>query len=442
MIVMKFGGSSVADREQIDKVAEILRERKAQELFVVFSAHKGVTTQLIESAKAAVSGNLDVEKALRTQRRVCAELGCPEALLEPLYVELEALLRGISLVRELSDRTLDYVASFGERMSVRAIAWYLRSQGIAATPFDAWDLGMITDSEFGQARPLEDALTNVSDILRETDVGIPIVTGFIGKDRDGNITTLGRNGSDFTATLFAEAFWADCCEIWSDTNGVMSADPGLISGARNIAQMTYREASELARFGSRILHPASLEPVARAAIPLKVMNTNAPDHPGTLVNHQACPERRSITSIAYKENQTIITITSSAMFQRSGFLAEVFATLGRHEVVVDMISTSEISLSFSTESNERLDQAMLELSDLGECQVATGKTIVAIVGPEHGYFLRHEIDVLTVLRAQSIDAEMLSLGYESINLLVLIDNKHIASAISSLHDAFFKHLEQ
>ena len=439
MIVIKFGGSSVADREQIDKVAQIIKQREGQRLFIVCSAHKGVTSQLIESAQQAAQGNLDVASALRVQRQVCASLECPESHLSHLYDELEALLRGISLVRELSSRTLDYVASFGERMSVRAIAWYLRQQGIAAAEFDAWDLGLITDSKFGQARPLDSYLYEIPKRIREIGEAIPIVTGFIGKDLNGNITTLGRNGSDLSATLFAEALEADSCEIWSDTNGVMSADPGLIPDAQNIPQMSYREASELARFGSRVLHPASLEPVARAGIPLKVMNTNSPDHHGTLVSHEVNRDRQSITSIAYKENQTIITITSSEMFQRSGFLAEVFAVLARHDV--DVISTSEISLSFSTEDNERLNLALHTLSSLGKCQVVSGKTIIAIVGHDHRCFLRHEIDVLTVLRSQDIDAEMLSLGYESINLLILIDNRFISKAVSSLHNSFFKHVE-
>ncbi|MEH6578420.1 MAG: aspartate kinase [Amphritea sp.] len=441
MIVIKFGGSSVADREQIDKVARIIQSRSDQPQLVVCSAHKGVTSQLFESATQAAAGNLDIAQALARQKQVCEELGCPEACLRPLYEELAALLRGISLVRELSERTLDYVASFGERMSVRAIAWYLRQQGLEALPFDAWELGLITDSSFGCARPVEGYLREIPKRMQQMEDVIPTVTGFVGKDINGNITTLGRNGSDLSATLFAEALLAESCEIWSDTNGVMSADPGLIPDARNIPQMSFREASELARFGSRILHPASLEPVTRAAIPLRVMNTNAPEHPGTLITHDVKLRRESVTSIAYKERQTIITITSSAMFQRSGFLAEVFAVLARHEVIVDMISTSEVSLSFSTEKTPQLDQALQALSDLGNCDAVTDKTIVAIVAPDHNHFLRHEVDVLAVLQAREIDAEMLSLGYQSINLMLLIDDCQIAKAIPSLHGAFFSHPE-
>jgi aspartate kinase len=322
-------------------------------------------------------------------------------------------------------------------MSVRVIAWYLREQGLAALPFDAWDLGLVTDSNFGGARPLNSYLHEIPARLQKMGDTIAVVTGFIGKDLNGNITTLGRNGSDLSATVFAEALKADSCEIWSDTDGVMSADPSLISEARNIPQMSFREASELARFGSRILHPASLEPLTRASIPLKVMNTNAPEHPGTLITGQHSGSRECITSIAYKEQQTIITITSSAMFQHSGFLADVFDVLSQYHIIVDMISTSEISLSFSTESSPYLDQALTKLTCLGVCEVVNNKTIIVIVASDQSFFLRREVNVLAVLKNQQIDAQMLSLGYQSINLMLLIDDTQVAKAISSLHCAFF-----
>lgn len=438
MIVLKFGGSSVAGREQIDKVSQIIQSRSSQSQLVVFSAHKGVTSQLLDSAAQAAAGNLDVHQALARQKQVCEELGCPDTLLEPLYEELTALLQGISLVRELSDRTLDYVASFGERMSTRTIAWYLQQQGLNTRQFDAWDLGLQTDSKFGAARPLDGYQTEIPKQLKQLGNVIPIVTGFIAKDINGNITTLGRNGSDLSATLFAEALNADSCEIWSDTNGVMSSDPSLIADAQNIPAMSFREASELARFGSRILHPASLEPVKRASIPLRVMNTNAPEHPGTLITREVESSRDCITSIAYKESQTIVTITSSTMFQHAGFLAKVFAVLARHQVIVDMISTSEVSLSFSTEKSPQLELAQIELAELGKCIVVTDKTIIAIVAPSHDHFLRNDVDVFSVLQANKIDAEMLSLGYQSNNLMLLIDDSQIKNAVTSLHSAFFE----
>jgi len=437
VIVLKFGGSSVADRAQIDKVAKIIQSRHSQPQLVVFSAHKGVTSQLLDSARQAVEGELDVQQALARQNQVCEELGCPESLLAPLYEELGALLQGISLVRELSDSTLDYVASFGERMSTRVISWYLQQQGLSVQQFDAWDLGLTTDSNFGSARPVDGYQKHIPKHLQQFSGTIPIVTGFIAKDSDGNITTLGRNGSDLSATLFAEALQADSCEIWSDTNGVMSCDPSLISEAQNIPEMSFREASELARFGSRILHPASLEPVKRASIPLRVMNTNAPEHPGTLITSEEQGQRERITSIAYKENQTIVTITSSTMFQHAGFLAEVFAVLGRHQVIVDMISTSEVSLSFSTEKSPQLALAQSELAELGKCEVVTNKTIIAIVAPGQSHFLRNDVDVFSVLHSNEVTAEMLSLGYQSNNLMLLIDDSQIESAITCLHRAFF-----
>jgi|TARA_B110000093_G_scaffold55706_1_gene60009 aspartate kinase len=437
VIILKFGGSSVADREQIYKVTQIIASRADQPLLIVISAHKGVTSQLLESAGQAASGDLDIPQALARQKKVCAGLGFPDSLLETLYEELTALLQGIYLVRELSPRTLDYVASFGERMSVRVISWYLRQHGLNAQYYDAWDLGLITDSNFGCARPLDGYGQEIVKRVKNLGDEIPIVTGFVSKNIEGTITTLGRNGSDLTATLFAEALQAESCEIWSDTNGIMSSDPSLIPDAQNIPVMSFGEASELARFGSRILHPASLEPLKRAGIPLRVMNTNLPEHPGTLITKDVKYSRDRITSIAYKEQQTIVTITSSTMFQHSGFLAEVFVILGRHQVIVDMISTSEISLSFSTEKTDQLGAAQVELNNLGKCEVVPNKTIIAIVAPTNNHFQRYRVDVLTVLQACKVDVEMLSLGYKSINLMLLIDDSQVSRAIQSLHIAFF-----
>ena len=313
----------------------------------------------------------------------------------------------------------------------------MQQQGLNAQAVDAWDLGLITDSNFGAARPLGGHKADIPKRLQQLGDVIPIVTGFIAKDINGTITTLGRNGSDLSATLFAEALNAESCEIWSDTNGVMSCDPSLIADAQNIPAMSFREASELARFGSRILHPASLEPVKRASIPLRVMNTNAPEHPGTLITREVEITRESITSIAYKESQTIVTITSPTMFQHAGFLAKVFTVLGRHHVIVDMISTSEVSLSFSTEKTPQLEHAQYELAELGRCEVVSDKTIIAIVAPSRNHFLRNDVDVFSVLQANKIETEMLSLGYQSNNLMLLIDDSQIKKAVTALHDAFF-----
>jgi len=282
------------------------------------------------------------------QQAVADSLGCPAGLLEPLYAEIRDLLRGISLVKELSPRSLDYISSFGERMSVRCIADFFSREGLAADAHDVWDLGFVTDSRFGRARPVpgweEKARAAVAALPEDR---VPVVTGFVGKNAAGEITTVGRNGSDLTCTLLAAALEADEAQIWTDTDGVMTADPSVVSGARNIPHMRFDEAAELAYFGSRVLHPSTLLPALDAKIPVRVLNTNRPAHPGTVIADLGPENPERVTSIAYKERQTVVKVASTRMFGESGFLARVFEVLARHEVIVDVVTTSEVSVSLT-----------------------------------------------------------------------------------------------
>jgi aspartate kinase len=334
MVVMKFGGSSVADRNQIEKVLGIVRGRAPRTPVVVSSAHKGITNALIAAGRAAARGEADSgEAAIARQSEIARSVGVEDAILAPFFAEIRDLLRGVRLVKELSPRSLDYIASFGERMAVRVLADFFARSGLAARAYDVWDLGFITDSAFGGARPLEgyEAKMKAAFAAQVPAGVVPIVTGFVGKNEAGEITTVGRNGSDLTATLVAAALDADEVEIWSDTDGVMSADPALVRAAKNIPQMTFDEAAELAYFGSRVLHPETLIPAMKRTIPVRVLNTNRPDHPGTVIERVATgaarAPRKSVTSIAYKEAQSILTVSSPRMFAQSGFLARIFDTI-------------------------------------------------------------------------------------------------------------------
>ncbi|MCZ7680529.1 MAG: aspartate kinase [Sandaracinaceae bacterium] len=292
----------------------------------------------------AAGGHYDPEPPIERQARVAAELGCDPALLAPLFEEIRDLLRGISLVKELSPRSLDYVSSFGERMSVRCIADFFTRQGFPSDAYDVWDLGFVTDSAFGRARPLPGFERRVREAFAALPAGrAPIITGFVGKNEAGEITTVGRNGSDLTATLLAAALPADEAQIWTDTDGVMTADPSVVGGARNIPHMRFDEAAELAYFGSRVLHPSTLAPAMSAGIPVRVLNTNRPDHPGTVIEERGPENPERVTSIAYKERQLVVTVHATRMLGEVGFLARVFEVLARHGVVVDVVSTSEVS---------------------------------------------------------------------------------------------------
>jgi aspartate kinase len=439
MIVMKFGGSSVADAGQIAKVLGIVRSKLARQPIVVSSAHKGMTNALIAAAKRAATGEADAGPLVEAQERIAAGLGCPADLLDDFYEEISDLLRGISLVRELTPRSLDYVASFGERMAVRCIADYFTREGTPSLAFDIWDLGFTTDSAFGEARPLPGYEAAMRAALAEkVPAGVvPVVTGFVGKDKDGAITTVGRNGSDYTATLVGAALNAEEVEIWSDTDGVMTADPGIVPAARNIPQMSFAEAAELAYFGSRVLHPATLIPAMQKRIPVRVLNTNRPDHPGTVISEHAPAGHGEVTSIAHKRGQIVLSIVSARMFGQAGFLARVFEILGKHHVVIDMVATSEVSVSMTTDRLDHLNEAIKELDAFGKCEVATEKAILCIVGRNlsaaHGLGAR----ILGAIARAGVGIDMISHGASSINLSMLIDEHNVEKVVGVLHTELF-----
>lgn len=439
MIVMKFGGSSVADRGQIEKVLGIVKERLGDEPVVVSSAHKGITDALINTAKRAAQGEAPGSEVVDRQSQIAEELECSPTILDPLFHELRDLLRGIQLVRELSKRSLDYVSSFGERMSVRVIADFFTRQGLKARAFDSWELGFITDDAFNKARPLPDykeKMRAAFDALpRDT---VPIVTGFVGKNRKGEVTTLGRNGSDLTATLIGAAIGAAEVQIWSDTDGVMTADPRIVKNAKSIPCMAFDEAAELAYFGSRVLHPATLVPAMENDIAVRVLNTNRPDHRGTVITETPPPKSEVFTSIAYKENQAICTITEPAMFEQVGFLAKVFTVLATHNVVIDLVATSEVSVSISAHDLTALRSAAADLARFGKVEIRERKTILAVVGRQILDTPGIGARVLKSMSDASVNIEMHSFAMNSNNISLVIDDSLVKKAVASLHAALFE----
>jgi aspartate kinase len=343
-------------------------------------------------------------------------------------------------VKELSTRSLDYISSFGERMSVRCIADFFAREGLPALGFDAWDLGFITDSNFGRARPTAGFDARMREGLKSKVPSgmVPVVTGFVGMNEAGEITTVGRNGSDLTASLIGAAVRAEEVQIWSDTDGVMSADPSVVPAARSIPTMRFDEAAELAYFGSRVLHPSTLLPAMTGDIPVRVMNTNRPSHPGTVITGTTNPNAPEVTSIAYKERQAVLHLTSTRMFEQVGFMADVFATLARHHVDVDMISTSEVSVSVSSYNVRALEAAIADLSALGECELHRGKTILSIVGQHLAQTRGIGGRILQCIADAGVNVEMMTFGIGSINFTVVIDDADIGKVVPVLHGRLFE----
>jgi aspartate kinase len=443
MIVMKFGGSSVANRAQIEKVLAIVEGRRHRAPVVVCSAHKGITDALVRAAREAARGALAPGAVLDRQAAIARELGCDDALLAPFYREVTDLLRGISLVRELSPRSLDYISSFGERMSARAIADFFSRRDLPAQAFDVYDLGFVTDAAFGAARPLPGYEAAMRRLVAERVPRgvVPVVTGFVGRTEAGEITTVGRNGSDLTATYVGAALGAEEVEIWTDTDGIMTADPGVVPAARSIPAMSFDEAAELAWFGARVLHPSTLVPAMEKDIPVRVLNTNRPDHPGTVIHREPplAPEGGSAaTSVAYKEGQIVVTVTSTRMFGEAGFLARVFEVLGRHGVVVDMVATSEISVAFTTDRREPVERALPELSAIAACRVEDQKTLLVVVGRSLATLPGAGAAILRSVADAGVNVEMVSYRMKSISLTMLIPDDAVARAVSALHARLFE----
>lgn len=270
MIVMKFGGSSVANAERIRHVASIIKAYQDKRPVVVLSAMGDTTDHLLEAADKAVLGEVDVAGVAKLHEETAAELGIKIETIQALLTELKQLLTGISMLKEISKRSRDYLVSFGERMSVRMMAAFLESQGIPAKFYDAWDIGIVSDSNYMSAELLEEVWDNIPQHLSayknaENDE-IPIVTGFIAKDKKGNITTLGRGGSDLTATMIGAAMRAEEVQTWKDVDGILTTDPRVVKEAKPVPEVTYEEAQELAMFGAQVLHPRSMLPVRKTEI--------------------------------------------------------------------------------------------------------------------------------------------------------------------------------
>ncbi len=439
MIVMKFGGTSVAEAARIRDVVEIVRGRRSRQPVVVVSAQGGVTNALIELAESAVRGSADPAPLRERFVGLLADLQLPADLLRDEIDELAALLQGITLVGDLTTRSLDRMMSFGERCSARVVAAALDAAGISAIGVMSYDLGLLTDSHYGRAEVLPESYETIAQRFAERvspDV-VAVVTGFVARDEAGFITTLGRGGSDFTAAIFGSALGAHEIEIWTDVDGVMTSDPRIVADARRLERMSFSEAAELAYYGAKVIHPATIHPAVRHDIPIRVLNTLRPDQPGTQIVNAETAATTGVRSIASKADITLVHVTSLRMLLQHGFMARLFEVFERHRIVIDMISTSEVSVSLTTEGDTDLAAAAEELGGFAEVRVESDKAILCLVGEG----LRDAPDLLDrifgTLRTESIPVRMVSVGASRVNVSMLVDRTDEHRAVRSLHAEFF-----
>jgi aspartate kinase len=437
MIVMKFGGTSVGTPETINTVREIVKARLPERPVVVVSAHSGVTNMLFGLAYDAVRGRHDTFDLRQAHYRIVDALSLERNVIQRDLDELEELLKGISYVKELTPRSLDYVVSFGERFSTKVIATYFTKSGLPSVPVNAYDLGLLTDSNFGGANPLPKSDTAIAEnVAKFTDV-TPIITGYIAKDEKGDITTLGRSGSDYTASIIGAAIGATEIQIWTDVDGVMTADPSVVPNAETIASLSFEEASELAYYGARVIHPSTIIPAIKKDIPVRVLNTYKPDNAGTVILRECAEAAGTAKSIAYKRDLTLITVISTRMLLQHGFMAKLFETLNRHRIVIDMIATSEVSVSMTTDTKHHLRSAVRELSEYAQVTVEENKAIVCVVGDGIRKDVAAPGRVFGALAQAGINVHMISQGATKINIAFLVDNADAEQTVKVLHNTFF-----
>lgn len=436
MIVMKFGGTSLGSAARIRNVLEIVRARLARRPVVVVSAHAGITDALVELADRAPAGDPDIEPIAERHRSILAELGLERDLLDPLLEELADLARGMALVGEASPRARDHMLSFGERCSARVVAAFFTAQGVPARALDAYDIGLRTDSTFGRARPLPDdgRIARALAAVPET----PVVTGFLAKDERGNVTTLGRNGSDLSAALLGHALDAEEIQIWTDVDGVMTADPKLVPQARPIRRMSFDEASELAYYGGRVLHPATLVPAMQKGIPVRVLNTSRPDSPGTEILAELDETAATVRAIVHKRGIHLVNLVSPRMLQQHGFLARVFEAAARHEVDVDVVATSEVSITMSTDSDHGLQGLRGDLSAIGEVAVEPDHALLCVVGRGIAERLDVPAIVFGALARAGVRVRVISQGAIKVNLAMVLAESELERAIRALHAELFE----
>ena len=447
MIVAKFGGTSVADASAITRLARIVGSRVADRPVVVVSALANVTDALLALAPLVHAGDatgLDTAIAALLDRHVATAGSLPgaEGVIPAIAEDAAALRRelGAAFGRMLRPAELDAVAGRGEIWSSRVVAAALEGAGLAATWVDIRPL-MVTDDRYGRATPQMQALTaRARECLRPlADAGrIPVTQGFIGATAEGKPTTLGRGGSDFTAALLGAALGARRVEIWTDVNGLMTADPRIVPSARTLRAASYEEAAELATFGAKVLHPATAQPLVRAGIPIVVLNSTCPDDPGTIVEPSAKLERLGdspVRSISWKRGITVVNVRAPRMLGAHGFLRAMFEVFERHEVVVDVLASGEVSVSLTVEDRSRLDAVVRDLSELGDVWIESGRAIVAVVGI--GMRSTPGIAARLFRAVQPANVEVISQGASAINVTFVVREEDGPGVVRRLHQEFF-----
>jgi aspartate kinase len=451
---MKFGGTSVADADAIARVAAIVRRRYesgagARPPVVVVSALAGVTDQLIAAARLAEEGDADraarsLEEMLARHRAVASALTAGQRQTEVVAAVREdfagviSLVRALAVLREVSPRSLDALVAAGELASSRIVAAALAERGVPAAWVDARTI-LITDAEHTGAVPqMADTCARTTQSLGRLAVSgqVAVLGGFIGATVQGVTTTLGRGGSDYSAAIIGACLGVEEIQIWTDVDGMLTADPRVIAQPRLVKQLSFAEASELAYFGAKVLHPSTILPAVAKNIPVRILNSRRPEVDGTLITAAARPADGQLTAIACKRDVTVIDITSTRMLMAHGFLRRLFEVFERFKTAVDVVTTSEVSVSVTVDDTRRLDEVVDNLRKFADVSCEPEMAIICAVG-EH---LRADSTLFgrAVMALERVPLRLVSQAASRRNITFVLRDADVPSAMTRLHDEFFR----
>ncbi|HYC61860.1 MAG TPA: lysine-sensitive aspartokinase 3 [Thermoanaerobaculia bacterium] len=450
MIVIKFGGTSVGDADRVANAIDIVAERRHLQPVIVVSALSGVTNDLVAASEAACAQDpkrvaaiiANVRRrhedvALRLVQQKSDFLESFIRQLDKQIEEIDTILRGIALLGEITARAKDKVMSIGEKLSSVLFAYTMMMRALPGEHVHSEEV-IRTDDHFCGATPImgptrENAQRVLMPLLERNR--IPVMGGFIGRTEAGATTTLGRNGSDYSAAIVAAAIGADEVQIWTDVDGLLTCDPRLVPGARVIDRLSFEEAAELAQFGAK-LHPRTLEPAVEANIPIRVLNTHNPSSPGTLIT-RTTDASAGPRSIARKKNITMVHVASNRMLGAHGFLAQFFSMFAALDISVDLIATSEVSVTVTIDEKHDLDELKKRLETIAEnVETTDGQSIIAVVGQSLMSDSRVGARILEALRG--LPVKMISLGRSGLNLSIVVDDANADQAVKAIHHALFE----
>jgi aspartate kinase len=450
MIVMKFGGTSVESRDAINRVTSIVQQYEQRRPVVVVSAMGKTTNKLLVAAAEAAAGRRDQALTIVDELRgnhlthglplagpAAADL---DRFIRTHFEWLDELVKGLAVVGELSDRSKDAIASVGERLSSLILSFAFRAAGVPTQHIDSRRV-IVTDDRFTQAQPLfDETYSALAEKVRPVaEHSVVVMGGFIGSTKEGITTTLGRGGGDYSAAIVGAGVNAEEIQIWTDVDGMLTADPRIMPGGHRVKSISFAEAAEMAFFGAKVLHPATVLPAVERNIPVLILNSKRPHVEGTRITLDAAPCANPVKSISCKRDITIVNIRSTRMLMAHGFLRRIFEIFDRYETSVDMLSTSEVSVSLTLDNTENLASIREEVRQFAEVTVEEKQAIVCLVGEN----IRHTPGIagraFQVLARKNV--LMISQGASLLNLGFVIADEDLPDAVSALHNEFFSHLD-